>query len=75
MEPNDQLNLLRLIKDCKRLFSDETSEDKWEKFANDLIANIPIEFLNSFDLKKLQSFAINLTSIDMLDEEKHETML
>ena len=40
-----------------------------------MIENIPIEFLNSFDLTKLQSFAINLTSIDMLDDEKHETML
>jgi len=41
---------------------------KWVDFSNEIIENIPVAFLNDFDLTKLQAFSINLTNLKILDK-------
>ena len=76
MNSNDQLKVLRLLKDAHKASSiNQNQAKKWQDFANQLIENIPIAHLNEYDLTKLQAFTITLTSLKILDESKHETML
>lgn len=69
MTANDQLNLLRMLRECRRLRdSGDDHAKKWKEFAVTILSNIPVAFLHDYDLAKLQSFTINLTSLKLLDD-------
>jgi len=54
MTANDQLNLLRMLRECKRLREAEDEHAmKWKDFAVTILQNIPVAFLHDFDLPKL----------------------
>ena len=76
MTPSDQLNILRLLKETQKFarLGDERAA-KWQDFSREVIENIPVEFLNDYDLSKLQAFSINLTNLKVLDESPPESML